>query len=429
MLSGYKHLFGILPVLLLAMYAIQRYYIRTSRQIRYLDLESSAPLYSHLLGTIDGIATIRAFNWIPAFQETTLRLLDDSLKPDYFLYTIQCWLKLVLELLVGAIAVLLITLAVLAPAGTSAGAIALGMANILSLSQFMVSLVTLWASLEGSLGALERLKTFEASTPEERFTPEPQQLPFNWPSQGAVEVEKISASYVTGLSNQPALDKVTISIKPGEKVAICGRSGSGKTTFLMTLFRLLELDSGSISIDGNDISKIPHNALRSRLIAIPQEPVLFPGTVRTNVCPQNDLLETPVSDSHIISCLEKVQLWDLFRAQNGLSTNLFNLSLSQGQKQLLCLARALAQKSSSAVLILDEAMSSVDQQTEALMVKVLKEEFLHHTVLSVVHRLNTVQDYDWVVLLDKGKVVESGKPDSLLHEQGSQFRALWHGQS
>ncbi|KID79154.1 ABC transporter atnG [Metarhizium brunneum] len=431
-LYGSQYLAIALPLIVLVVYCIQAFYLRTSRQLRHLDLEATAPLYSHLKETIDGISTIQAYGWVPAFEETSLRLLDNSQKPHYFLLGAQCWLKLVLELFVGSLAVTLITLAVMAPGGTSAGAIALGLVNVISLSSALVELISHWTGLEGSLGAIERLKSFEANTPQEVTSPQPRQPPEKWPSRGLVEFDKVTASYSANSGNDHyrALNSVTLSIRQGEKVAVCGRTGSGKSTLLLTLFRLLDPDSGTITVDGIDISNIPQNVLRPRLIAVPQEPMLFPGTLRTNICPggRTDEMEAGESDEHIISCLRKVELWDKISAKGGLDSDVSDLGLSQGQKQLLCLARALIRKDISAVLVLDEAMSAVDRETEELMVKVLEEEFAHHTVLSVVHRLNTVLKYDQVVVLDGGTVAEVGKPETLLQDQNGRFRALWDGQ-
>lgn len=432
-LYGSKYLVAALPVMLVVLYCIQRFYLRTSRQLRHLDLEATAPLYTHLLETVDGVSTIQAYGWVPAFQEVSLKLLDDSQKPHYFLLGVQCWLKLVLELFVGTLATILIALSVLFPAGTSAGAIAIGMVNILGLSSSLVDVISSWTSLESSLGAIERLRSFERDTPQEVTSLQQQMPPEKWPSQGQIDFKKVSASYSlnSGADRLRALDNVTVSIRPGQKIAVCGRTGSGKSTLLLTLFRLLEPDSGSIMVDGLDVSHIPQNVLRPRLIAVPQEPMLFPGTLRSNLCPDNGTGEINVdqSDDRIISCLKKVELWDKISAKGDLNTDISDLGLSHGQKQLLCLARALVRQDISAVLILDEAMSAVDQETEELMVKILEEEFANHTVLSVVHRLNTVRKYDQVMVLDGGKVVEAGEPEALLKDPNGRFRALWDGHS
>lgn len=442
-LSGSKYLATVLPFMAALLYGVQKFYLRTSRQMRHLDLEATAPLYTHLLETIEGVSTIQAFGWKSAFRDAGLKFLDESQKPHYYLLGIQCWLKLVLELVVGALATILIALAITAPEGTSAGAIGLSMMNVINLGWALVNVISAWTSLETSIGVVERLKSFEEKTPQEPSTAIPYQPPSSWPSTGYLEIKGITVSYSTGSDGEAlkALDRVTASIQPGQKVAVCGRTGSGKSTLLLALLRLLDLDEGSIIVDHADVSQIPQNTLRSRFITAPQDPMLFPGTVRLNLCPYmvsnkgqlstepDDSLEIAESDEHAKACLKRVELLDIVEQKGGLDCDIADLSLSQGQKQLLCLARALMRKDSSPILLLDEAMSAVDQRTEELMVRVIEEDFARHTVISVVHRLNTIRSFDTVLLLDKGVVVESGAPDALLRKERGRFRGLWEGQA
>jgi ABC-type multidrug transport system fused ATPase/permease subunit len=413
-------------------YVLQGFYLRTSRQLRYLDLHATAPLYNHFIETVDGAATIQAFGWEVAFSGKGLNLLDECQKPYMTLKVVQVWLEVVLSLFVGGVTVLLITLCVLVPSSTSGGAIALAFTHVLQLGGLLTALVSSWTMLETSLGSTERIRSFENDTPKEKEPETPQVLESNWPAQGRVELKALSASYSRkdGTSFR-ALNNVEVAIQPGQKVGICGRTGSGKSTLLLTLFRLVELDSGSVVLDGVDISNIPHDMLRSRLIVVPQEPTLFPGTLRSNLSPQNFTKEVIPEqlDQHLIDCLEKVELWQFVHAQGGLDTAVDELGFSQGQKQLVCLARALARKDTSKILVLDEAMSAVDQKTEELMVRILEEQFSDHTIISVVHRLNTITEFDTILLLDRGEVVEAGPPSELLEKEGGRFRALWNGSS
>lgn len=411
-------------------YYLQKFYLRTSRQLRFLDLNATAPLYNHFIETVDGAATIQAFGWESAFSSRGLTLLDEAQKPYYTLRIIQIWLEVVLGLFVAVMTVLLIVLCVTVPSSTSGGAIALAFTHVLSLGGMLAALLQSWTSIETSLGSVERLRSFENNTPEEEEPEDPEAVEAAWPSEGRLELNSITASYKTPhRTSLLALDKVTVLVQPGQKVGICGRTGSGKSSLLLTLFRLLDLDSGSIVLDGVDIANLPRNLLRTRLIAVPQEPMIFPGTLRSNLTPVNSPTEVPLAelDEHLIDCLRKVELWESIYTQGGLDSAVADLGLSQGQKQLVCLARALARKHTSKVFILDEAMSAVDQQTETLMVKILKEEFASHTVISVVHRLNTVREFDTVILLHRGAVAEAGPPNELLEKEGGRFRALWNG--
>ncbi|KAF4835570.1 ABC transporter atnG [Colletotrichum tropicale] len=410
---GAKYLAAVIPVLLVALYCLQAFYLRTSRQMRFLDLQAQAPLLTKLVETIDGISTIRAFGWQGAFRDSSLHLLDQSQRPYYLLFCIQRWLTLVLDILVGAIAVLLVSLAMTIPESTSTGAIAIALYNVLNFNSSLATLITSWTELETSLGAISRLRTFESKTPVEPSPSSEEQapLPSNWPSEGRLEINNITASYSP--DTRPVLQDVTLTLQSGDKVAICGRTGSGKSTLTLTIFKLLGLDSGSIVIDGIDIAQVPNNVLRRRLIAIPQEPLLFPGTLRTNLFPHVEGLsadEIP-SDEALISALAKVSLWSAISLSGGLDTDVSNLALSKGQKQLLCLARAIVRKQSSKILVLDEATSAVDQETEEMMAKIIETEFAAHTVVSIVHRPQALRGLHMVVTLQDGKILKIGPPE------------------
>lgn len=403
----------------------------TSRQLRFCDLQAAAPLNTHLLETVDGLATIRAFGWRDAYRKASLELLDASQRPHYLLLCVQRWLGLVLNLFVAGLAMILVALGVFVPGGSTVGFMALAITNMLGLGRSLVLLVASWTSLETSLGALSRIRDFEANTPREPVPANPEKPPHRWPSNGEIELREVTASYNT--TADPVLNQISLTIKKGEKLAICGRTGSGKSSLLLTLFRLLDLDTGSITVDGMDISHIPQNEVRRRLISVPQEPTIFPGTVRSNLwLPDGDDSDgNPCpTDEQMQTALELVELWDVISTQgdNGFDTDMATVTLSLGQKQLFCLCRAVLRRETSAVLVLDEAMGAVDGQTESVMVRVLETEFAQHTVISVAHRLNTVRKFDRVVVLDKGRVVEVGEPNALLDKVDGRFRALWNRQ-
>lgn len=214
---------------------------------------------------------------------------------------------------------------------------------------------------------------------------------------------------------------------------------SGKSTLLLSILRLIELESGSIFIDGVDLSTMPRETIRSRLVAIPQETFILNDSIRLNIDPSGNL-----GDDDIIAALEKVQLWTVIKSRGESANNTSGTELptpkkdedadplaaplksspfSHGQFQLFGLARALLLKKRSAVLILDEATSNVDAGTDALMQRIIREEFSQHTILSIAHRLDTIRDADLIVVLDKGKVVEVGKPGELLAKEGKKSMA------
>ncbi|GKT40555.1 ABC transporter gloK [Colletotrichum spaethianum] len=405
---GAKYLAAAIPFALIALYCLQAFYLKTSRQMRFLDLQASAPLLTKLIESIDGLSTIRAFGWQEAFRTASVDLLDQSQRPYYLLFCIQRWLTLVLDLFVGAIAVLLVSMAIMIPDATSTGAIAVALYNVLNFNRSLARLITSWTELETSLGAIFRIRTFESRTPVEPSPTEEDsvQPPLHWPAHGQLEIRHITASYSTG--SKPVLKDIVLSISAGDKIAICGRTGSGKSSLTLALFKLLHLDSGSIVIDGIDINQVPHNILRQRLIAIPQEPLLLPGTLRTNLFPYDDVLssEDIPSDDSLVDALNKVSLWSTISLHGGLSTDISNLPLSKGQMQLLCLARAIVRKNSSRILVLDEATSAVDQETEEVMIKIIESEFATHTVISVVHRPQFLRGIEKVVTMQEGRITD-----------------------
>lgn len=229
-----------------------------------------------------------------------------------------------------------------------------------------------------------------------------------------------------------------MTINPGEKVALCGRSGSGKSTVLLILLRLLDpLPGSSITIDGVSLDRIDRSALRQRIIAVPQDAVFLPdGTsFRVNLDPFNVSTEAECR-----AVLEAVGLWPFVEERGGLEAGMTAETLSQGQKQLFSLARAVLRRrvrtrqgeeefgkaaESGGILLLDEVSSSVDQDTEREMQKVIAAEFSGYTIVMVSHRLEAVADYDRVVVMDKGELVETGRPAELVETEGSRFRELW----
>lgn len=428
---GARYIAVIVPVVIIILYALGVFYLRTSRQMRFLDLQAKAPLYTHLLETIDGLTTIRAFGWQTSVRETGNKLLDVSLRPYYLLFLIQRWLNVVLDMFVAVVAFLLVTFAVLLAEPTASAYVALAMYNVVSFNSTLAQLVSSWTSLETSLGAISRLRTFEEKTPTERPPAQEVNVPNGWPGRGAISLHNISASHPTGdkeldLTSPSAfvLKDITFDIKPGEKIGICGRTGSGKSSLIATLSRLLELNKGRILVDGIDISNIDLATLRGNLISVPQQPVLFPETIRLH------LGQTPSSDEALIDVLVKVGLWDMVRshqgtAGDGLNAEVIGLPLSHGQKQLMCFARALLQRDRCKVLLLDEVTSALDRDTEQLIMRLIHTEFREHTVISVAHHLETLRGFDRVIVMERGGVAEAGEPEELLKKPGGKYRELW----
>lgn len=402
------------PLVIFTIYSIQKVYLRTSRQLRFLDLEAKAPLYAHFTDCLAGLITVRAFGWQQTLQDKNHRLLDYSQRPFYFLYAIQRWLTLTLDMVVAGIAVILIILVVTLRGSIGAGYVGVALLNVILFSQSIKLLVTFWTNLETHIGSILRVKSFNENVASEDQANEKGDVPPEWPSRGEISFENVSAEY---RASEPVLNNVSIAIQAGEKVAICGRTGSGKTSLIMSIFRLADLTSGSILIDGIDISQIPRQEIRSRINGVSQSPLLIQGSVRKNIDPTGHC-----SDHSIMAALKTVQLSTKVQEKGGLDTDIDELFLSQGQKQLFCLARATIR--SGNILVLDEATSSVDARTDEIMQRIIREKFAKHTIITVAHKLETILDYDRVIVLDSGHIIESENPHNLL-ASNSHFSSLY----
>jgi len=444
---GAQYSAAMIPFIIGVLYLLQKFYLRTSRQMRFLDIETKSPLYALYTETLAGAVTVRAFGWEDVFLDEHQRRLDHSQKPYYLMLCLQRWLSVVLDLLTAGMAVAVVAFAVLFTGTSSSSAIGLAFLNIVSFSGNLMGLVHMWTQLEMSLGAIARVRDFVASTPRESASddsPTPHPPPSGWPTAGAIAFNGVVASYSPDL--EPALRGVTLTIPPGSKVAICGRTGSGKSSMLLTVLRLLDLRSGSVVIDGIDLAHLAHEDIRARIASLPQDPVTVPGTVRANLAPprlswSSSSLSLPLpsgeghshsppSDADLITALQTARIWDIISSRGGLDADFDSLALSPGQRQLFCLAAAAVRKSK--VVLLDEVTGSVDFETDAEVRRALlaNEGFLGTcTVVEVVHRIEMVMEYDLVAVVDEGRVVEVGKPGDLLVEKsgGGRFAELWEG--
>ncbi|OTA07898.1 hypothetical protein A9Z42_0088200 [Trichoderma parareesei] len=410
-----------IPLFAIFVYFLQSFYLQTSRQIRLLAIEAHAPLFTHFSESIAGASTIRAFGWQSYHQERNYRLIDASQRPVYLQSCIQHWLGFVLEMMTAVLAVLLVSTVFVWKDKFSPGSVGVSLVTVIGFSEVLVRLVRTWTTLEPSIGAVSRVKRFTEETEVEERDEKGAYVPATWPQSGAIEFAGWSASYGTTPSFKPVLNGITLSIKPGEHVAICGRTGSGKTSLILSLLQMTEIIEGSISIDSVDLSTLSHSLVRSRINVVPQDPFLLPGTVRFNVDPLGG-----ASDEEVVRALERVRLKAFVDDKGGIDGEVDLESWSGGQKQLLCFARAMLRRSK--ILILDEAMSSVDMETEEIMQQIIDTDFKDAgcTVLAVMHRLEHIRRYDKVALLGDGKLLEYGAPEELLAGETELARLYSH---
>jgi ATP-binding cassette, subfamily C (CFTR/MRP), member 1 len=434
---GAKYLATLVPVTLAVVCFLQRYYLRTSRQLRLLDLELKSPLYTSLTETLEGLATIRAFGWQSAFEQKFQAKIDSSQRAVYLLYMIQRWLNFVLDCIVAALAILLMTFATQMRSSSSAATFGVGLVSVIGFGQNLSQFIFYYTELETFLGAVARTKQWVDEIKPEDSGSGDERPSKDWPTDGAIQFQDVTAVYKQVKAQQilslgandlrsregtPALSGVSISIKAGQKVCICGRSGSGKSTLMSALLRIIDVQSGSICVDGVNVSTIGAEIVRQSVTAIPQSPFFLPGSVRLNLTLSNDESD----ELPLTAALQKAGIWEIISVQGGLGVEMSAISLSHGQQQLFCLARAMLKKSK--IMIMDEATSGFDQETEELMEHMIAEEFRDSTVISIAHRLKMARNCDLVVVLSQGTIVEMGEPSKLLQDRG-EFWQLWQAQS
>ncbi|KAF5625992.1 multidrug resistance-associated 1 [Fusarium sp. NRRL 52700] len=413
--SGY--FVATLPPLVFFCWLLQRFYLRTSRQIRILELQANSPLFTQFLDTLQGLPSVRSFGWVKQFKEQHFQFLDASQRPYYLLFSIQRWLAVVLDLAVAALAMILMVLIVKLRDNFEPKFVAMALLNVTSFSQYLTQLIKNYTQLETSLGAVSRTKEFCTTTDSENLPGEVVTPPENWPPHGHVQIDKLTAAYTA--SGEPVLHDVSLDVAAGFKVGIVGRSGSGKSSLMACLLRMMEVDSNSsIKFDGIDITTLPRQTVRASVAVVPQHPFFMKKTtVRDNLIPRGEQPE-----DRILAVLNRLRMKEAVEKLGGLDSILDVERLSQGQRQLLCLARAvLANKK---IIFLDEASSNVDAKSEQLIRQVVHEEFVGCTVIAIAHRLGAVVDFDRVAVMGGGRVIEWDSPRELLKRE-SEFKRLW----
>ncbi|XP_078503543.1 ATP-binding cassette sub-family C member 10-like [Lissotriton helveticus] len=401
---------------------LQQYYRHTSRELKRLWSITLSPIYIHFSETLTGLTTIRATRATSRFEQENEERLERNQRCKFASDTAMQWLHIRLQMMgvivITAIAVIAIIQHQMESG--SPGLVGLALAYALSINTVLSELTTFFTRTETMMVSVERVEEYSTELPTETEE-EALQVSSNWPTRGQVEFQNAFLSYRPGLPN--ALDGVDFSISPREKVGIVGRTGSGKSTIFMALFRMMELEKGKILIDNINTRLIGLEALRSQLAIIPQDPFLFSGTIRENLDPRGSYL-----DSELYKVLEQCHLKELVIRMGGLGSEVGERgkNFSVGQRQLVCLARALLMDAK--VLCIDEATASVDQKTDQVLQQTIRERFADKTVLTIAHRLDTIMDSDRVLVMQAGKVVEMGSPQVLCNMEDSAFYRLVHGE-
>ncbi|NXA48635.1 MRP3 protein, partial [Nothocercus julius] len=406
-------LFAVVIVPLAVLYFfVQRFYVATSRQLKRLESVSRSPIYSHFSETITGASVIRAYGRQKSFVGISDRKVDENQKSYYISIVSNRWLGIRVEFVGNCIVLFAALFAVIGKNSLNAGLVGLSVSYALQVTMALNWMVRMTSDLETNIVAVERIKEYSETETEAPWVIEDRRPPADWPSKGELEFVNYSVRYRKGLDL--VLQDLNLQVHGGEKIGIVGRTGAGKSSMTLCLFRILEAVKGEIKIDGVKISDIGLHDLRSKLTIIPQDPVLFSGTLRMNLDPFNKY-----SDEEIWKALELSHLKRFVSSQPSMldfecSEGGENLSI--GQRQLVCLARALLRK--TRILVLDEATAAIDLETDDFIQMTIRTQFEDCTVLTIAHRLNTIMDYTRVLVLDKGAIAEFDTPANLIASKG-----------
>ncbi|KAJ3352784.1 Multidrug resistance-associated protein 1 [Allomyces javanicus] len=415
LISAYTPAFlAAMAPLAVAYWILQRIFLASSRELRRLDSVSRSPVYTHFGESLDGLTVIRAFGHQARFVRGLYARVDDNLRAYYLSTTSNRWLAVRLEL-IGAMVVFAAALLMVLTHADSA-VIGLTLTYALNMTGTLSWTIRQLCEVESNIVAVERIHEY-SELPVEAPAFMPTRPPPHWPNRGEIQFEHFATRYRAGLDL--VLHDIDVTVPAACKVGIVGRTGSGKSSTLLALFRVLEAAEGRIVLDGVDIATVGLYDLRSRITIIPQDPILFSGTIRANLDPfdQHD-------DMALWHALDAVQLHDTVSALPGKLSHevAHGATLSLGQRQLVCLARAMLRHSQ--VLVLDEATAQIDLETDRIVQQTIRAQFAHCTILTIAHRVNTVIDSDLILVLANGRVVEYDAPQRLLAQNGSVFRAL-----
>ncbi|KAI9506406.1 P-loop containing nucleoside triphosphate hydrolase protein [Coemansia spiralis] len=448
-ISSVTPVFIIVAIFITILYiGIAYYFTNTSRELKRLESNGMSPLLSLFSELILGVSTIRAFGVKHYYIKEALNRSSAHNRPFLMAFSSNRWFGVRVGFTGAAVAFSCAVFIILNLRWMDAGLAGFALSYALTFSEYMLWAVRDYNNIELNMNAVERVKQYLSIKQEAALASEPEcKPPASWPTKGDVQIEDLVAEYVPGV---PVLHGISLSVKHGEKVGVVGRTGAGKSTLSLALLRFVEASSGRIMLDGVDISKIGLEDLRRNVTIIPQDPVLFNGTIRFNLDPFNEYPDEIVWDalrrthlvrehgSHSSSSAASISTGEdgieaaeplAVERMSGIFSSLDaeikenGQSLSLGQRQLVALARALVRR--SRLIIMDEATASVDFDTDDRIQRTIRGyEFANSTLFCIAHRLRTIIDYDRVLVLDKGKVAEFDTPYNLLQSKDGIFRSM-----
>ncbi|NXM50930.1 MRP1 protein, partial [Gymnorhina tibicen] len=398
--------------------AFQHFYVTTSCQLRRMEAASRSPIYSHISETFQGSSVIRAHKDQQRFISKSNFLVDENQRICFPGAVADRWLATNLEFLGNGIVLFAALFAAMDRTQLSPGTAGFSISCALQITGVLNWMVRSWTEIENNIVSVERVREYLRTPKEAPWTLNGNLQGQVWLTEGRIEFRNYSLCYRPGL--ELALRHVSVTINGHEKIGITGRTGAGKSTLAVGLLRLVEAAEGAILIDGQDIAQLGLHDLRSKITVIPQDPVLFSGSLRMNLDPLNQY-----TDADIWAALELTQLKNFVAdlpEQLEYKCTDQGENLSTGQKQLICLARALLRKAK--ILILDEATAAVDLETDVQIQSMLRTQLRDSTVLTIAHRVNTVLDCDRILVLENGRIAEFDTPEHLIAQKGLFYRLM-----
>jgi ATP-binding cassette subfamily C (CFTR/MRP) protein 1 len=403
-------------------YLVQKWFRKTSTELQRVTSIANSPIFADFSQTLSGTSSIRAYGVQKGFFDKC-KTSFDNMNASYILVQLSSyWLALRLDVMGGLVAMFIgaVALGSLASGFIPAGWLGLALSFSIEVTSYLKFGVQMIARMEADMSSVERILYYTDNiTPEAPdIIPEADPAEGTWPLNGQIDLHNASMRYRDG---PLVLKNLTFTVKPGEKIGVCGRTGSGKSSLMIALFRISEIEKdGSIVVDGINTGNIGTAALRLNLSIIPQDPVMFSNTVRYNLDPF-----ATATDEELWDVLKKVQMGEAIAGlPKGLDDEVAEggENFSQGQRQLLCIARSLLRKPK--ILVLDEATASIDNETDATIQRMIRENFQDATVLTIAHRLNTIMDSDRILVLDDGHIAELDTPENLLKKENGLFKAM-----